>query len=134
MKYKLHTELRSKLLHLEDINNIETDFLIEQLGLVVTKTILQELEDKRKVIHNYLSYIGSVLSQKLATNDEKKSDLGLHAKNNVSKSSFDGLTKEITKGSMIGLTHAGIISITRRNKDFTVERVYANNKSKGISI
>jgi len=53
----------------------------------------------------------------------------LHANNNVYKSAFGGLTEAITKLSMISLTHAGAISQTKRNGDFTRELVFAKRRS-----
>ena len=40
MKYQPYTELRVELFHLEDTSNIENNFLMEDLGLVVTNTIM----------------------------------------------------------------------------------------------
>ena len=52
----------------------------------------------------------------------------MYANNNVSKSVFSSLTENITKCSMIGLTHAWAISQSKRNGDFTKELVYSRRK------
>ena len=51
------------------------------------------------------------------------------ANNNVSESVFGGLTESITKSSMISLTHAGAMSQSKRNGDFTRELVHAKKRN-----
>ena len=75
-----------------------------------------------------------VLSCELATDDFKIAGLGTHANNNASESSSGRLIEQITKSSVIGLTYAGEMSMTRRNLDFTVDSVCTSNKSKVIRI
>ena len=57
------------------------------------------------------------------------------AKNNASESAFGSLTENITKCSMIGLTHAGAMSQSKRNGDFAKELVCSRRKkvNKGMS-
>jgi len=62
----------------------------------------------------------------------EESQIRLYANNNISKTSFDSLIEVITKSSVISLTHIGATLMTRRNRDFTVEHVYACNKPKGM--
>ena len=107
---------------------------MEELGLVVAENILQELEDKRKSICNHSPRIGGLLSWELSTNEEKRAYLWLSANKNESESSVGGLKEEITKSSMINLTHAGAMSMTRRNKYLTVDRFCASNKFKVMWI
>lgn len=126
--------MRSELFHPTNVNNIENDFLMEELGLVVAGNILQELEDNRKSICNHSPRIGGLLSWELATNEEKRAYLWLSANNNESESSVGGLKEEITKISMIILTHAGAMSMTRKNNYLTVDRFCASNKSKVMWI
>ena len=71
-----------------------------------------------------------MISQELATYDEKREGLGMRANDNVSESSFGILTEEITKSSMIGLNHSREISMTIRNKYFNIDRLRTSNKSK----
>ena len=70
--------------------------------------------------------------QELTTDIDKKARLDLHTNNNVLESSFGRLTKIVIKGSVISLTYVGVISVTRRNREFTIEYVYAYNKPKDI--
>ena len=81
--------------------------------------MLQEFTDKRKAARNHLSEVGGKFSWALATDEEKQAGLGLHTINNASESVFGGLTEAITKSSMISLSHAGAMSQSRCNGDFT---------------
>ena len=65
---------------------------------------------------------------------EKKSGLGLFANNNVSKSTFGGLTNKVETFSMIGLTNAGGMLMARQNVDFNADRMHARNENKGNNL
>ena len=58
----------------------------------------------------------------------------MYTNNNVSESVFGSLTENITKYSMISLTHAGAMSQSKRNGDFTKELVYSRRKKVDIGI
>ena len=47
-----------ELFHPIDPSNIETDFLMEDMGSTTSKTLLQEFTDERKATSNHLSEIG----------------------------------------------------------------------------
>ena len=128
IKFQPMKLLREELFQPTDPSNIETDFLMENMGSILSETMLQELTDKRKATRNHLSEVGGKFSWALATDEEKQAGLGLHATSNVSESAFGGLTEAITKSSMISLSHAGAMSQTRRNGDFTRTSMCAKKK------
>ena len=70
----------------------------------------------------------------MATNKEKLSGVGMHTNNNASESVFGGLTENIAKHSMIGLTHAGTMSQSKRNGHFTKELVHARRKKEDLGL
>ena len=78
--------------------------------MLVLETLLQEFTDKRKAIKNHLSYIGEKYLQDKATNRDKEASLELYTNNNIAESVFRGLTKAITKSSMISLAYVKAIS------------------------
>ena len=58
----------------------------------------------------------------------------MHANNNMSESVFSGLTEKITKYTMINLTHAGAMSQSKHNGDYTKELVYSRRKKVDIGM
>ena len=81
-------------------------------------------------------YIEGELSWAKASEEDKVKGLGVYANNNISESIFGGLTKALTKASIISLTHAGAISQTKRNRNFSRELIYTKrwNIDQGILI
>ena len=120
--------LKEELFNQQDASNIETDFLTEEIGSIVATTLLKEFTDTRKSTYNHLSALDGRLSWDKATYEEKSAGLGMFANNNVSESIFGGLTENITKYSMIGLSHAGAMSQSKCNGDFTKELVCSARK------
>ena len=126
------TLLRKEVYDPQDASNIETDFMMKELGEIISNTMLGELRDKKKAKSNHLSSTGGLFSWNLCADVEKEMGKGIRANNNVSESSFGGLTEALTKNSMIGLTNAGAMSMVRQNGDFNQTRMHASNK-KGIN-
>ena len=65
------------------------------------------------------------------TEAEKEAGLGLFANNNVSESTFGGLSNQVNTYAMIGLNNAGGMALARQNGDFNITRTRAKNKNKG---
>ena len=126
-------ELLNELFYPQDPSNLETDYLLNDHGLLIAETLLNELTDKRKATHNHLSAVDGKYSWKLCADDEKAAGLKLHANNNVSESSFGTLTYFINTFNMIGLTNAGGMALARQNGIFNTEIPHAKNKDKGIN-
>ena len=101
---------------------------MEELGIMVSETLLQDFTDKRIATKNHLSCIGGELSWAKTSGEDKIKGQGVHANNNVRESAFGGLTEALTKSTMISLTHAGAMSQTRRNGDFSRELIYAKRR------
>ena len=53
--------LRDELFNPNEISNIESDFQIEDLGIKVSETTLQELCDRRKANHHHVSSVGGCI-------------------------------------------------------------------------
>ena len=53
--------LRDELFNPNEISNIESDFQIEDLGIIASETILKELHDKKATRH-HVSSIGGIYS------------------------------------------------------------------------
>ena len=126
--------LKNELFNPQDPSNVETDHLTEELGQIVASTLLREFTDKKKATHDHLSMLHGKLSWVMASNDEKLAGLGLHVNNNVSESVFGGLTENITKYSMIRLAHAGAMSQSKRNGDFTKELGHGRRKKSDLGL
>ena len=136
VKYQPLKLLREELFHPIDPSNIETDFLMEDMGSITSETLLQEFTDEKKATSNHLSEIGGKYSWELTTDSEELAGVGLHANNNASESAFGGLTEALTRSSMISLSNAGAMSQTRRNGDFSRTLLHAKKKKvdQGMSL
>ena len=55
-------KLLEEIFYPKDASNIETDFLIEEHGAILAKTLITELTDKIKAIYNYLSAVDRIYS------------------------------------------------------------------------
>ena len=128
IKYQPFKELRKELFNPTCESNIETNCLIENLGIITANTLIDEFRDIRKATRNHLSCVRGIYSWNHISDEEKKAGLGLYANNDVSESAFGGLTEALIKSSMISLAHAGAMSQTRRNGDFSRTLLYARRK------
>ena len=70
----------------------------------------------------------------MTTNNEKLAGLGMYANNNVSQSVFRGLIENMTKYSVICLTHREAMSQSKWNRDFAKELVCARRKKTNLSL
>ena len=77
-------------------------------GALISKTLTQELTDKRKETHNHLSAVEGKHSWIKCTEEDKQAGLGLHANNNISESSFGTLTHFVNAFKTIGSANAGM--------------------------
>ena len=123
-----HDLLRKELFDPDDPSNIDTSYLMNEMGIVFATKIIQELRDKRKATHNHLSSLDGTCSWNMCSDAQKRAGLVISATNNVAESSFGGLTEMLTSHSTIGLTAAGAMSMTRQNRDFTTTPILARNK------
>ena len=123
-----HNLLRKEVFHPDEPSNIDTDYLMNELGLVFAEALLTELRDKRKATHNHLYSLDGMHSWNMTGALEKEAGLCISATNNVSESSFGGLTETLTNHTTIGLTNAGAIAMTRQNGDFSTKPIFAQNK------
>ena len=126
--------LRKELFDPEEPSNVETEYLMNDLGKIIAQTILKELRDPNKATHNHLSSAGGIYSWINCTELEKRAGVGVHATNNVAESSFGGLTEVLTNHSTVGFTSAGAMSMTRQNGDFLTIPILATNKGNHILI
>ena len=126
--------LRKELFTPDDPSNVDTDYLMNEMGAIFSETILKELRNKNKATHDHLSSLDGMHSWKMATELEKKAGLGITATNNVAESSFGGLTQVLTNHSTVGLTSAGAIAMTRQNGDFATKPMFARNKGNFVFI
>ena len=127
-------EQLQELFHPIDSLNIESNFLIEDLAVVWVDTMISELTNKNKATHNYLSAYNGIYSWAKATDNEKKAGLGIMENNDISESSFGGISDYLDKYKIISLMHAGGMALVRQNSCYNTEIVYARNKEKGMSV
>ena len=88
--------------------NLETDFLMEDLGLVWTNSMMSELTNKKKATHDKLLSTNGTCSWTIATEEEKLAVIGAQANNDASESSVGILTNAADKFKMLSLTNAGV--------------------------
>ena len=131
-KHLPYLELRKELFYPSDATNVESYFLMEELGLLLASTMLSELRDNRKAAHNHLSSLGGAMCWERETNAEKEAGIGTRANNDISESSFGGMSDNLKKHGMISLANAGAMSLARQNGDFDSELLLAKNKTKGV--
>ena len=105
---------------------------MEAHGTVVAETLLSELNHKLKATKNHLSSAGGVFSWAKATEEEKLAGVGIKANNDVAESVFGGLTHNLEKSSMIKLSSAGGLAMTRQNRDFDTTITHARRKTNGM--
>ena len=127
IKHKPFKELKNDLFNPKYNSNVETNSLIESLGLITASTLIDEFADKRKVTMNHLSCAGGKYSWNHILDEEKKASLGSHTKN-TTESAFGSLTKAITKLSMIIISHASALLQRRQNRDFSTILLWARKR------
>ena len=127
-KHLPYKHLRNELFNPQDPSNIESDFLMEAHGTVVAETLLSELNHKIKATRNHLSSAGDIFSWTKAMEEEKLAGIGIKANNDVAGSVFGGLTHDLEKSSMIKLSSAGGLAMTRQNRDFDTTITHARRK------
>ena len=126
--------LRNELFTPDDPSNVDAYYLMNEMGVIFSKTILKELRNKNKATHDNLSSLDGMCSWKMATELEKKAVLGITATNHVAESSFGGRTQVLTNHRTVGLTSAGAIAMTRQNGDFATKPMFASNKGNFVFI
>ena len=78
-----------------DKDNQDSTEILEKLAGVGIVALIDELEDEKKATYKYLSVSGTVFSFEHCPGDEKKAMLGKMASNDLSESSFDGVTAQV---------------------------------------
>ena len=124
--------LRKEVYDPQDASNIETDFMMKELGEIIANTMLEELRDKNKATSNHLSSAGGLFSWNSCADVEKEMGKCIRANNNVSESSFRGVAHNANMFQMIRLHHAGGMSLSRQNGTFDVDLIYARYKDEGM--
>ena len=84
-----------ELFYPSDPTNIESNFLVEEFGLVWVDSIIKEFLNKKKATHNYLSTIEGIYSWDKSIEAERKASIGLKANNNISELSFSRLIENV---------------------------------------
>ena len=131
IKHQPHQVVRNELFNPDDASNVETDYLMEEIATIIAETYLKELQDPKKATFKHVSNNDGIYSWKNTTEAEKEAGLGLFANNNVSESTFGGLSNQVNTYTMIGLNNAGGMALARQNGDFNITRTRAKNKNKG---
>ena len=87
--------------------------MIDDIRIIVAKNLLKELRDEKKAAHEHLSINNGMCSWNRTSKAEKEAGKGLFENNNVLEPDFSGLTNQVQIYSMIGLTDAGGITMSR---------------------
>ena len=89
--------------------------MLEMISTIGIQALIDELLDKNKSTYNYLSISGSEFSHGHCPDDVKRAMLGQWASNDLSESSFAGVTAQVQCYGRIGMSNAAAVSDVARN-------------------
>ena len=104
--YQIRNFLK-KLFYPSNILNLEIDFLMEELGKILSDSLISELIDTRNEAHSILSMVDGKYSWVTYVDEEKKARLSLLANNKVSELPFGYLMHNIDQFSITSLANTG---------------------------
>ena len=110
-QYQLHLFVKNELFNPADPINIETDHIMDGMGIITLETLLKEFRDEKKETLKHLSSNDRACSWNNTSESEKKAGIGLFTNNDELESPFGGLSKQIETHAIFGLTNAGGIAL-----------------------
>ena len=93
--------LKDELFESQDITNIESNYLMGNLGSIVAKSLLDELRDPKNDTSDHLTTSGGKCSYESATDYDLTEGEDICATNNLAESRFGYLTDQIHSYSTI---------------------------------
>ena len=93
-----------------DQDKKDTTPILKNLAVVAAEIWIKELLDPTKVTYMLMSESGGAYSWDVASDELKKSLLGLMAVNDLAESAFGGLTAQLEVFGRIGLANAAAVS------------------------
>ena len=91
-------------------DNKDSTTMLQTLGMIAFKAMIKQLKDKTKATYKYLSISGTEYSLEHCPETTKKSMLGKMVTNNLSESSFAGVTSQVQTYERVGMCNAAAIS------------------------
>ena len=99
----------------QDLDNKGSTTMLETLGTISVEAMIKDFEDKTKATYKYLSISGTEYSWDHFPETTKKSMLGKMSTNDISESSFTGVTYQVKTYGWIGMCNSAAISDMYRN-------------------
>ncbi len=107
--------VRKELFNPANQDNKDSTSTLEELAIVACTRWRDEMVDKKKGTWQFLSDLGGKLSFDHCSEEDKLALCGMMAVNDLTESSFAGLTAQVQVFGRIGMTNAAAISDMKRN-------------------
>ena len=70
-----HIVVKNELFNPDDPSNVETGHMMDDMGIIISETLLKESRDEKKSTFNFLSSNDGIFSWKNTTDSEKKAGI-----------------------------------------------------------
>ena len=115
-----------------DHTNNSSSIFLEKVATIAIKAYLCELEDQKKATQKYISAFGSEFSYDHCSDKEKNAMMGKMAVNDLSKSSFAGVTAQLQVYGQVGMQH-GAAAVSDIERNHFLDRGTATKKKKAAA-